>query len=160
MKIQTDAVVSIHYVLRDDAGQVLDQSGDAPLAYLHGHGNIVPGLEQALEGLESGAKQKAEVAPEKGYGERDDQRLITVQRSQLPEELEPEVGMMLSGQAPDGQPVPFWISEVHETSVTLDGNHPLAGKVLHFEVTVGDIRAASEEELAHGHVHGPGGAHH
>lgn len=154
--IKTDAVVSIDYTLRNEAGTVIDESGDAPLAYLHGHGNIVPGLEQHLEGLEVGAHVEATVQPSEAYGERNEQALVTVSRDQLPEGLEPEVGRMLSGQTPDGEPVPFWVSEVQEDSVILDGNHPLAGQTLVFDVRVRDIRGASEEELAHGHVHSPG----
>ncbi len=160
MKVRSDAVVSIDYVLKGDGGEVLDASGEAPLAYLHGHQNIVPGLERQLEGLEVGARTQATVAPSEGYGERDEQRMVTVQRSQLPEGLEPEVGMMLSGQTPEGQPVPFWVKEVHDGSVTLDGNHPLAGKTLSFEVTVREIRAATDDDIAHGHVHGAHGHAH
>lgn len=160
MKIQQNAVVSIEYVLRDDAGEIIDQSGEAPLAYLHGHGNIVPGLEKALEGLEAGAEKKTTVAPAEGYGERNEHAVMTLPKSELPDGVEPQVGMGLSGRTPDGQPIPLWISEIHESSITLDGNHPLAGRTLDFSVTVRDVRDATEEELAHGHVHGPGGHAH
>ncbi|MEO1230263.1 MAG: peptidylprolyl isomerase [Myxococcota bacterium] len=156
MKVARDTVVSIDYTLRNEAGAVIDQSGDAPLVYLHGHGNIVPGLETHLAGLEIGAQVKATVSPAEGYGERSEQALVEVSRQQLPEGMEPEVGMMLSGQAPDGQPVPFWVAKVEEESVILDGNHPLAGQTLVFEVEVRDVRAASEEELERGQVDASG----
>ena len=160
MKVESNAVVSIEYVLRDDAGAVLDQSkGGEPLAYLHGHGNIVPGLEKALAGLEPGQSTKAEISPEDGYGAHDPGKTMRVARSQLPEQLQPEVGMMLHAEGPQG-PMPLWITEVEAEAVTVDGNHPLAGKTLHFEVQIKDVREASPEELQHGHVHGPGGHHH
>lgn len=157
MKVQTDAVVSIDYVLRDDQGTVLDQSGEAPLAYLHGHRNIVPGLEAELEGLEEGASTRATIAPTDGYGERDDAQMVTMSRSQLPEGLEPQNGMMLPAQTEDGTMVPLWIHAFDDSTVTLDPNHPLAGRTLDFEVTVRGIRQATQDELAHGHVHGEGG---
>lgn len=160
MKIQNDAVVNIDYTLRDDAGTIIDQSGETPLSYLHGHGNIVPGLEAKLEGLENGASTRVTVAPEDAYGERNEQAQFSVPRSELPDEIEPKVGMMLSGQAQNGQPVPLWISEVSGTEVKLDANHPLAGRTLDFEVTVRDVRAATDEELAHGHAHGAMGHTH
>jgi len=160
MKIAADTVASIEYTLRDDAGEVLDKSGAEPLAYLHGHDNIVPGLESALEGKEAGASLTAEVAPDEGYGPRHEGRVMKVPREQLPSQLDPKVGMVLQAQADNGQVVPVWITEVADEAITVDGNHPLAGKALHFEVTVKEVRAATEEELEHGHVHGPGGHHH
>lgn len=160
MKVQKDAVVAIDYTLRDEQGEVLDESGDAPLHYLHGHGNIVPGLEQALEGLEAGGSTRTTVAPADGYGERDDGRMMTVPRGDLPDEIEPQVGMVLSGQTPDGHAVPLWITELKDQAVVLDGNHPLAGRALDFEVEIKSVRAATDEEKAHGHVHGPGGHAH
>lgn len=156
MKISSDTVVSIDYTVRDERGQVIDQSGDQPLAYLHGHSNIIPGLERALEGLEAGETTRASVQPGEGYGDRDEDRVLQVPRGELPPGMTPEVGMLLSGETPDGQAVPLWVTEIHKDHVTLDGNHPLAGKSLDFEVTVRGVRAATETEVEHGHVHGPG----
>lgn len=153
-------MVSIDYTLRDDTGQVLDQSGEQPLAYLHGHQNIIPGLERALEGLEPGADARAQIQPNDGYGTRSDDKVIQVSRAELPNEIDPEVGMILSGQTPDGQSVPLIVTGVNDSAITLDGNHPLAGKNLDFEVKIREVREATNEELAHGHVHGPGGHSH
>lgn len=159
MKIAADTVVSIDYVLRDEAGEVLDESKGEPLAYLHGHHNIVPGLEAALEGKGAGDKTRAKIEPEQGYGVHNPNKVLQIPRSQLSSEMEPEIGMMLHAETEQG-PVPLWITEVGAEEVTVDGNHPLAGKVLDFEVEVKEVREASAEELSHGHVHGPGGHHH
>lgn len=159
MKIESDTVVSIDYVLKDDAGQVLDQSKGEPLAYLHGHRNIVPGLESALEGMEAGQSTTAQIAPEQGYGAHDPKKVLQVARAQLSPDVEPKVGMMLHAETEQG-PVPLWVTGVADEQVTVDGNHPLAGKTLNFEVSIKDVRAATPEELTHGHVHGPGGHHH
>lgn len=160
MTIKTDAVVSIDYTLKNDAGEVIDSSqGAEPLQYLHGHGNIVPGLEQALAGKVTGDEVKVSVPPERGYGARDPQRVFDVDRSRLPGDLDPKVGTMLAMQTPEGHQVPLTITQVGAETVTVDANHQLAGETLHFEVAVRDVRDATAEELAHGHAHGPGGAH-
>ncbi|MCA9554111.1 MAG: peptidylprolyl isomerase [Myxococcales bacterium] len=160
MKIAADTVVSIDYVLTNDAGEVLDRSGDEPLAYLHGRENIVPGLEAALDGLSVGDATQAKLTPDQGYGERDDKKIRQISRTELPPGMEIEVGEALQGQDEDGNIFPLWVVKTDAESITLDGNHPLAGQNLNFDVTVREIRAATEEELHHGHVHGPGGHHH
>lgn len=161
MTIKKDAVVALEYTLKNDAGDVIDSSSDSgePLHYLHGHGNIVPGLERALSGKAVGDAVAVVVSPEDGYGEHDPAGVLTVTRTQLPEDLEPEVGMMLAMQSPDGRTLPLTVTAVTDDGVTLDANHPLAGQTLHFDVTVRMVRDATAEELEHGHVHGPGGAH-
>lgn len=160
MTIKADAVVSIDYTLKDDAGQVIDSSeGGEPLEYLHGHGNIVPGLEEALAGKTIGDEVKVSVPPARGYGERDPDRVFDVARDRLPADLEPEVGTMLGMQTPEGHTLPLTITEVTTETVTVDANHQLAGQTLHFEVSVRAVRDATAEELSHGHVHGPH-AHH
>jgi FKBP-type peptidyl-prolyl cis-trans isomerase SlyD len=153
-------VVLIHYVLTDDEGAVIDRSSGEPLAYLHGHHGIVSGLERALAGAHVGQQIRADVAPAEGYGEVDPDATISVHRSELPPGLEVEVGMALRGATPDGRPAIFWVERTVGARVTLTRNHPLAGKTLHFDVTIAGIRDATSEELAHGHVHGPGGHHH
>jgi FKBP-type peptidyl-prolyl cis-trans isomerase SlyD len=159
-KVQKNSVVSIDYTLTDDEGEVLDTSkGQDPLSYLHGHGQIVPGLERALEGKAIGDSVKVVVEPKDGYGQRDQKRVMHVNRAKLPSDLDPEVGMQLAGQDDKGQVIPLWITQVSATEVTLDGNHPLAGQTLHFDVQIKDVRQATEEELHHGHAHGPGGHH-
>ena len=158
--IKANTVVSIDYTLRNDAGEVLDTSqGGERLLYLHGHQNIVSGLEKALSGKQAGDSLSVSVPPAEGYGELNPNAVITVPRSALPEDLDPKVGIMLAMENERGDVRPVIISEGAETTVTLDGNHELAGQTLHFEVTVHEVREANEEELAHGHVHGPGGAH-
>jgi FKBP-type peptidyl-prolyl cis-trans isomerase SlyD len=158
--IQANSVVVIDYTLRDADGEVIDTSeGGEPLYYLHGHENIVPGLENALTGKRPGDALDVVVPPEQGYGEHDPGRTLRVPREELPEDLEIEVGVMLGMQTPDGQSLPVMIVDADAESVVLDANHELAGETLYFSVTVRSVRLATEEELHHGHVHGPGGAH-
>ena len=160
MAIGQDSVVTLHYTLKDDAGQVIDQSApDEPLAYLHGHGNIVPGLERELAGRDVGDKLSVQVAPAEGYGEYDKALVQQVPRRSLQGVGNPKVGMQLQAQTPHGIRI-FTITRMVSDMVTLDGNHELAGKTLHFDVEITGVRPATEEELAHGHVHGEGGHHH
>jgi FKBP-type peptidyl-prolyl cis-trans isomerase SlyD len=160
MKIAHEKVVSIHYTLTNQEGTVLDSSsGSEPLAYLHGFGNIIPGLENALEGKETGEKLSVTVEPEQGYGARDEQLVQAVPRSAFKgvEELAP--GMQFQAQGPQGTRLVV-VTQVAQDVVTVDANHPLAGQTLHFEVEVSEVRAATAEEIEHGHVHGPHGHHH
>jgi FKBP-type peptidyl-prolyl cis-trans isomerase SlyD len=160
MKIAHEKVVSIHYTLTNKEGTVLDSSsGSEPLAYLHGFGNIIPGLENALEGKEMGEKLSVTVEPEQGYGARDAQLVQAVPRSAFKgvDELAP--GMQFQAQGPQGARLVV-VTQVAEDVVTVDANHPLAGQTLHFEVEVSEVREATAEELEHGHVHGPHGHHH
>ena len=160
MKIAHEKVVSIHYTLTNQEGTVLDSSsGSEPLAYLHGFGNIIPGLENALEGKETGEKLSVTVEPEQGYGARDEQLVQAVPRSAFKgvEELAP--GMQFQAQGPQGTRLVV-VTQVAQDVVTVDANHPLAGQTLHFEVEVSEVRAATAEEIEHGHVHGPHGHNH
>ena len=161
MKIANGNVVGIDYSLHLGDGEVVDASepGD-PLTYLHGEGQIVPGLENALEGLSVGDKKQVVVAPAEGYGEHDARGVQRVPRSAFPEGFEPAVGLELTAQGPQGEPVPFTIREVQGNEVVIDLNHPLAGKTLHFDITVREVRAATDEEKEHGHAHGPHGHDH
>jgi len=158
MQIGDKKAVTFHYSLRDDGGNVLDSSeGREPLTYLHGQGNIVPGLEKALEGKQPGDEVKATVPPAEGYGMRDEANIRNVPRRKLPEgKLAP--GMRLQLRTDQG-PLVATVVALKGDYVTLDANHPLADKTLHFEVKVVDVRDATAEELEHGHVHGPGGHH-
>lgn len=156
MQITKEKVVSIHYTLRDNSGTVLDSSeGNDPLLYIQGIGNLIPGMEEGLEGKVKGDKLDIKVSPEKGYGVRNDQMIQKVPRSAFGGQ-EVRVGMQF--QTDRSQVVT--VTEVGLDSITVDGNHPLAGVELHFAVEVLDVRNATSEELAHGHVHGPGGHHH
>jgi FKBP-type peptidyl-prolyl cis-trans isomerase SlyD len=151
-----DHVVTIRYVLRVE-GEVIDQ-GELP--YLHGHGNIIPGLEEALEGKQVGDSLQVSVPPEKAYGPEDPEGVRVIPRDQFPPDAPLEPGTQLFAQDESGQVMPFWIMEVEGDEVTIDFNHPLAGETLDFDVTISSIRAATPEELEHGHVHGPEGQLH
>jgi FKBP-type peptidyl-prolyl cis-trans isomerase SlyD len=160
MQIAKDTAVWLHYTLRNDAGEVLDESEkDEPLNYIHGQGDIVPGLEKALTGKGAGDKLKVSVEPDEGYGERSDERVQTVDRNAFENETEIVPGMQFQAQGPDGLSI-VTVVQVVGDHVTIDANHPLAGQRLHFEIEVVNVREASEEELEHGHVHGEGGHHH
>ncbi len=151
--VKKDTVVSIDYTLKDDSGEVLDSSeGGEPLQYLHGHGQIIDGLEKALEGQDVGSSVHVDVSPAEGYGEHDPERMVEVPKEQF--DFDVKVGDYVRAQHPDGSVVPFKVAAVGEDTVTLDGNHPLAGQSLHFDVKVVEIRPATPEEIEHGHVHG------
>lgn len=160
MKIEDRKVASIHYTLKDDAGTVLDSSdGGDPLAYIHGMGNLIPGLETQLLGRSAGERLAVTVPPAEAYGEFDPDQVVEVSRSQFEGVSELAVGMQFTASGPDGHQM-VTVTKVENDMVTIDGNHPLAGKTLHFEVTVMEVREATPDELSHGHVHGPGGHHH
>lgn len=159
--IAAGSVVSIHYKLTLDDGNVVDSSeGRDPLSYLHGQGNIVAGLEEALTGQAVGADLKVTVSPEQGYGARDDRAVQTVPRGAFPPDAQLNEGLSFQARDEAGRPLMGTITKLEGDEVTVDFNHPLAGQNLHFEVSITEIRAATEEEISHGHVHGPGGHHH
>ncbi|MEM7168402.1 MAG: peptidylprolyl isomerase [Planctomycetota bacterium] len=158
-QIADGQIVSIHYTLTLDGGEQVDSSrgGDA-LDYLHGHGNIVPGLESELNGRKVGDKVNVVVDPEAGYGPRRDDAVHEVPLEQLPADV--KVGSQLQAQTETGQTLMVHVTEVREDVAVVDFNHPLAGKQLRFDVEVMGIREATAEELDHGHAHGPGGHEH
>ena len=158
-KITVNKVVSLAYTLRDGDGEVIDQSQDgSQLLYLHGAQNIVPGLEEQLEGVAEGESIEATVSPEKGYGPRIGEAQ-EVPRNLFPADAELAAGMQVVAHDDEGRQIPFFITGITEDTITVDPNHPLAGETLHFEVTVDSLRDATEEEIAHGHQQGPGGHH-
>jgi len=160
MKIAKNTVVSINYTLKNDNGEVLDTSeGREPLVYLHGVGGLIPGLEKELDGSEKGSKLQAVVAPEDAYGKRSDELLKVVPKEGFQGEGEIQVGMQVQMDTENG-PAMAVVAKVEGDNVTLDMNHPLADQTLHFDVEVVDVRGANEEEVSHGHVHGPGGHQH
>lgn len=160
MQIADEMAVLIHYKVANTEGEVLDSSeGDEPLAYIQGQGNIVPGLEQALLGKSAGDKVQITVEPEDGYGVHEPEKVQTVPRSAFDTETKIEPGMQFQAEGEDGDVI-VTVTEVTDEEVTVDANHPLAGQTLHFEVEVVSVRPCTEEELAHGHIHGPGGHHH
>lgn len=154
MNIDDKCVVSMHYTLSNDKGEELDSSsGRDPLKYLHGANNIVPGLEQALVGKAAGDSVQVVVQPDDGYGQVNPQMVQTVPRSAFEGAPEIKAGMQFQAQGPQGQVQLITVTDVSGDDVTVDGNHPLAGQVLHFDVSVEEVRAATDEEVTHGHAH-------
>ena len=146
------AVVSMHYTLTNSSGDTIDSSvGGEPMDYLHGAGNIIPGLEQALTGKTAGDKLEVTVNPEDGYGEKNPQMVQTLDRSLFQGVDKVEVGMKFQAQSPDGATQALVVTGVDGEDVTIDANHPLAGETLHFDVEIVSVRDATEDELAHGH---------
>jgi len=160
MTIAENKVVTLNYTLTDDEGTTIDKSDDGSFLYLHGASNIIPGLENALTGKTSGDELKVTVSPEEGYGAHDEARKETVPREMFPTDNKIEVGAQFHAEGPDGQMITVTVIEVTDDTVTIDGNHPLAGVQLNFDVKVIEVRDASAEELEHGHAHGPEGHHH
>ncbi len=161
MLIANQHVVAIDYTLSNDAGEVIDSSAGAePLVYLHGAGNIIAGLENALAGKAVGDELEVSIEPEDAYGEYSAELITNLGREMFEGVEELEVGMQFHASAPDGGMQIVTIRDVDGDQVTIDGNHPLAGQQLNFKVKVVSVRAASEEEVAHGHVHGEGGHQH
>lgn len=160
MQISTGKVVLIDYTLTDNQNQTIDSSeGREPLAYIHGIGQIIPGLEKALAGKTIGETLKVAIAAAEGYGARDEAKVATIPRSQVQGAGELEPGMQLHAQNAQGEQV-VTITKIEADTITIDGNHPLAGVDLNFDVTIREVRDATPEETAHGHAHGPGGHHH
>ncbi|MDQ6958964.1 MAG: peptidylprolyl isomerase [Mariprofundaceae bacterium] len=160
MQISKHKVVTLDYTLTNDGGEVLDTSkGQEPLAYMHGTGFMIPGLEKALEGKTSGNSFSVTVEPRDGYGERDDDLVKVVEQAMFGGVEKLEVGMQFQAETDDGIEM-VTITAVEGDKVTVDGNHPLADVTLNFGVQVVGVREASQEEIEHGHVHGAGGHQH
>lgn len=161
MKIASNKVATLHYTLKDDKGALIESSvGSEPLTYIHGIGNLIPGLESQLEGKTAGDKIAVTVKAEDAYGDRDEELIEEVERTEFDDGEELEVGKEFQYDDEDGNIFHVRIVKVDDKMVTIDGNHPLAGQNLSFEVEVLSVREASKEELEHGHVHGEGGHHH
>jgi len=160
MKIAKNTVVSVHYKMSDAQGNLIEESRD-PMVYLHGgYDDTLPKIEEALEGKEVGYEALIQVEPADAFGDYDATLVKVEPRDRLPSPV--EVGMQFEGTPddPDGDSLIFTVTDIAGDQVVLDGNHPLAGISLRFQLTVADVRAASDEEVAHGHVHGPHGHHH
>jgi FKBP-type peptidyl-prolyl cis-trans isomerase SlyD len=154
MNIQNNSAVSFHYKLTDDDGINIDSSeGKEPLGYLHGAGNIIPGLEKALEGKKVGDSLTVAVTAAEGYGEVQKELIQEVPHEAFQGINTIELGMQFEAQTGQGGTVPVTVVAVTDELVTVDGNHPLAGRNLNFDVTIEEVRKASEEELARGHLH-------
>lgn len=160
MKIEKNKVVSMHYTLKDDKGEIMDSSeGKSPLPFIQGNGQLIPGLESQLVGKEKGVKMQVTVAPADAYGEFRDDMVFKVGKEGFRGDEELKVGMQVEVELEQGKSIAV-VSNVEGDDVTLDLNHPLAGQTLHFDVEIMDVRVATEEELSHGHVHGEGGHQH
>ena len=159
MQITSGSVVVFDYTLTDDDKEIIDSStGSEPLAYIQGEGQIVPGLEKAMEGKKAGDSFSISIAPEEAYGLHDPENISVVPADQIEGGEDLEEGMQLHTEGEFGEQTVL-ITKIVGNEVTIDGNHPLAGLTLHFDIAIRDVRAATEEELDHGHVHGEGGHH-
>lgn len=160
MEIQNNKVVSIDYTLTNNEGKTLDTSeGRAPLSYIHGKGNLIPGLEKALEGKKVGDKVNVTISPEEAYGERNEELIQVIPRSAFQGVDNIEPGMQFQANV-QGHTQIISVTKVEGDNITTDANHPLAGEHLTFDVDITEVREPTEEELNHGHVHGPDGHHH
>lgn len=159
-KIENGSIVGLHYKLTGADGAVIDSCNDEEFLYLHGAENIVPGLEKALEGHVVGDEVTAALTAEEGYGEREGPEPQKVSREVFPEDAELEVGAYFAAEGEDGEMLDLWISKLDGEDVYIDHNHPLSGQALNFQVKILSLRAGTEEELEHGHPHGPDDHHH
>lgn len=160
MRIEKNAVVGIEYTLTGEDGQVIDSSRERePLYYIQGLGQIIPGLETALEGRSHGEELRVKVPPEAGYGEHRRELIREVPKERFPDDADLEIGNQFRASSEQG-PIVVTVTQVAEEVVTVDANHPLAGETLNFEVEIVEVREASTEELDHGHVHGQDGHDH
>lgn len=161
MLIAEQTVVRFHYTVKDDdSSEVIDSSENSdPMTYLHGARNLIPGLERALEGRQAGDEVEVTIEAADAYGERSEDRVHKVPHAALEGVDKVEPGVTVVANTEQGQ-VNLVIVDVADDGVTLDANHPLAGRRLRFNVSVEDVREASQEEISHGHAHGPGGHHH
>ena len=159
MTIQKNSVVTINYMLKDDSGGLIESSeGQEPLTYLHGQGNIIPGLETSLEGRSAGESINISIQPEDAYGVWEESKILNIPKGQFSGVDDVKTGMQFSVHSNEGEQI-VTVTKVEGETVTVDANHPLAGKTLDFDVTVVGIRDATKDELDHGHAHGAGGAH-
>ncbi len=152
-KVEKNKVVSLEYTLKLESGEVVDESHGEPIVYLHGAGQLIPGLEKGMEGMSIGEERDITVSPEDAYGQIDENAIQEIPRSAFGDNPV-EVGMKFYADFGEGHNVPFYVKEVKEESVVVDFNHPLAGETLYFHVKVVDIRDATPDEIEHGHVHG------
>jgi len=160
LMIGKHSVVSIHYTLKDDVGETMDSSeGAEPLVYLHGANNLIPGLENELQGKVTGAKFVATISPEDAYGEISEELVQTIAKEMFQDVENIEAGMTFMAQGEGGQQRQVRVTAVEGNDVTIDANHPMAGKKLHFDVEVVEVREATEQEIEHGHVHQHGHDH-
>jgi FKBP-type peptidyl-prolyl cis-trans isomerase SlyD len=161
MAIGINKVVTLNFTLTDQHGNILDSTeGEQPFSFLSGHQNILPKLESEIDTMLIGSKRTVTINAADAYGDYNDDIVQVVGKDEFPPDFILEVGMQYIASAPDGTKMPFTITEVNDEDVTIDFNHPLAGKDLKFDIELLNVRDATSEEIAHGHVHGAGGHHH
>ena len=160
IKVSDGMVVGLDYTLRVDNEVVDTSEGRQPIKFIQGQGYIIDGLEKELYGMKAGEDKQVVIPPERGYGTVNEEAILDVPKDEFPEEIPLQKGTELKVQTQEGETMDARITSVAPDSVRLDFNHPLAGKELHFSVKVNDIREATAEEIAHGHVHGQGGHSH
>lgn len=161
MAIEQNKVVTMNFTLTDDHGNVLDSTAQGgPFSYISGKNMVLPKLEEAVNGMLIGSKKNLKLEAKDGYGNYNDDAVQVVGKENFPEDFVLEVGMEYMASNPDGVQMPFTISNVDGEEITVDFNHPLAGKNLNFDIELLNVRDATVEELSHGHVHGSGGHHH
>jgi FKBP-type peptidyl-prolyl cis-trans isomerase SlyD len=161
MALQANKVVTFNYILKDENGELLDSTEKGgPFSFISGNHQILPGLEEAIGNMIIGSKKNIKLAAADAYGEYDENAVQKINRSLFPEEAELEIGMTYFAHSPEGQHLQFMITKIENEDITVNFNHPLAGKNLEFDVELLDVRDATPEEISHGHVHGPGGHHH
>lgn len=160
MQISKNSVVTLNYTLKNDQGDTLDESQDGSFLYLHGASGIIPGLEGLLEGKSAGDTFSAHIEPEEGYGVRDDSMVQIVPREMFEKDHPVEEGIQFHAKSPEGNMLTVTVTRIEGDEITVDGNHPLAGIALNFDIKIENVREASAEEIEHGHIHGPDGHHH
>ncbi len=160
MQIIKNSVATLNYTLKNDNGDILDESQDGSFLYMHGAGGIIPGLESLLEGKSKGDTFDAHIEPADGYGERDESMVQVVPRDMFDKEHPVEEGIQFHAESPEGDMLTVTVTKIEGDNITVDGNHPLAGIALNFDIQIADVREASTEEVEHGHAHGPDGHHH
>ena len=161
MALPTNKVVTFNYTLKDKDGNLLDSTdNDEPYSFITGSLQVLPGLEEALGSMIIGSKKNIKLAASDAYGEYDEYAIQKINRSLFPEEAELEIGITYFGHSPEGKNLQFVITKIENDDVTVNFNHPFAGKDLEFDVELLDVRDATPEEISHGHVHGPNGNHH
>ncbi|HIF47916.1 peptidylprolyl isomerase [Candidatus Thioglobus sp.] len=160
MTVKKDAVVEMHYTLKNDAGEVVDSSkGQDPMPFIQGRGNIIPGLEKELEGMKAGDTCDVSVKPEDGYGVHHAEGIQEIPKEALQGIENIEIGMELQSQDEQGNPFIVRVEEIKDDVVIINANHPLAGQTLHFNVSIESVREATADELEHGHVHSASCSH-
>ncbi|MGV6818759.1 MAG: FKBP-type peptidyl-prolyl cis-trans isomerase [Thiotrichales bacterium] len=158
MKVENKKIVMLNLTMKDDQDVLIEELTDGSFGYLHGAGNIIPGLEQALEGKSAGDEITVTLTPEDAYGEIDPDQIQQVPRNMFPADTEIQPGMQFHAETPEGHPMIVTVTHAEGDTVVIDGNHPLAGVTLKCDASIVAVRDATEEELSHGHMHSSGGS--